>query len=110
VMLEKLQPTLDRAIAGEATCKACGHVWFILCPEVAEPPYECPNCPQNQGYCHPTWKVYCSVKEDLDGAKIWVDGFSRVFSGKTLMEAAIPLKAAIEALCIGDTTLMEAIA
>jgi hypothetical protein len=110
VMLEKLQPTLERAIAGEATCKACGHVWFILCPEVAEPPYECPNCPQNQGYCHPTWKVYCSVKEDLDGAKIWVDGFSRVFSGRTLMEAAIPLKAAIEALCIGDTTLLEAIA
>lgn len=99
--------TKERAIAGEATCKNCGKVWFLFAPEIAEPPFECGGCYQFAGYCSTTWKVYCSVEEREDGAKIWVDGHSRVFEGNTLMEAAIQLKEAVEALCSGDSCLLS---
>jgi hypothetical protein len=102
--------TPERMIAGEATCKSCGHVWFIVAPEIAEPPYECSKCGQMSGYCHTTWKVYGTLIEGEEKSTIWIDGYSRKFEGETLMQACIPLKEAFQHLCQGDTSLFEAIA
>jgi predicted RNA-binding Zn-ribbon protein involved in translation (DUF1610 family) len=102
--------TPERIIAGEATCKSCDYVWFLVAPEIAEPPYECPKCGQSSGYCSHTWKVYGTILECDEKSTIWIDGYSRRFEGETLMQACIPLKQAVEHLIQGDTSLFEVIA
>lgn len=100
----------ERIIAGEATCKSCGYVWFLVAPEIAEPPYECPHCGKTEGYCSPTWKVYGTAIESEQNSTIWVDGYSRKFEGETLMQACVLLKTAVIALASGDESLFEATA
>lgn len=78
----------ERYIFGEATCSNCKHVWACLVPEVAEPPYHCSNCRNINGYISPQWKIYCTIKEDLENTTIWVDGYSRIFKNKTIMDTA----------------------
>lgn len=99
--------TTERAFLGEVTCSYCKNVWAALLPEITEPPYECPCCGNEGGYCSPTWKLYCSVEESPDSATIWVDGFSRFFQGKTLMECAIQFKVAFDQMLAGDTSFFE---
>lgn len=101
------QATAERAFLGEVTCCHCKNVWAALIPEIAEPPYECSRCGKDGGYCSPTWKLYCSVEESSNSATIWVDGFSKTFQGKTLMECTIAFKQAFEAMLAGDTSLFE---
>jgi hypothetical protein len=101
--------TPERIIAGKVTCESCSCIWFMVAPEIAEPPYECPQCRQFNGYFNPRCKVYgTAIKEDKKST-IWIDGYSRRFEGENLRQASISLKEAVKYLWRGDTSLMEAI-